>query len=104
VILCQVNGSARIDRQFLGRAGRQGQPGSVQRMAALDFALFQKRWPAWWLRRLSGGAASPMLANITVGLAQRRESFTQRKQRVKLCQVAAFEERDLTFSRQVQHE
>jgi preprotein translocase subunit SecA len=102
VILCQVNASARIDRQFLGRAGRQGQPGSVQRLAALDFALFQKWWPAWWLRRLSGGTASPMLANITVGLAQRRESFTQRKQRVKLCQVAAFEERDLTFSRQVQ--
>src|SRR5574340_115763 len=28
VILCQLNASPRIDRQFLGRSGRQGQPGS----------------------------------------------------------------------------
>lgn len=103
VILCQVNASARIDRQFIGRAGRQGQPGSVQRMVAADFALFRKWWPTWWLRRLSG-RVSPMLTNLTVTVAQRRESFTQRKDRVKLCQLAAVEERDLTFSRQVKHE
>ncbi|MEJ5988659.1 DEAD/DEAH box helicase [Ramlibacter sp. PS3R-8] len=100
VILCQVNASARIDRQFLGRAGRQGQPGSVQRMVAVDFALFQKWWPRWWLRWLSRGV-SPIVANLTIKVAQSRESFAQRKDRVKLCQIAAFEERDLTFSRQV---
>ncbi|MCC2673803.1 MAG: prepilin peptidase [Ramlibacter sp.] len=99
VILCQVNASARIDRQFLGRAGRQGQPGSVQRMVAADFALLQKWWPRWWLERLP--ANNTLLANVTIGTAQRQESFTQRKDRVKLCQLAAHEERDLTFSRQV---
>jgi preprotein translocase subunit SecA len=100
VILCQVNASARIDRQFLGRAGRQGQPGSVQRLVATDFALLHKWWPAWWLHRLGRGA-SPTVANLTISLAQRRETFSQRKERVKMCQLAAFEERDLTFSRQV---
>lgn len=101
VILCQVNASARIDRQFLGRAGRQGQPGSVQRLVALDFALLRKWWPAWWLDLLRRRGMPRSLSNVTVWAAQRRESFTQRSLRVKLCQVAAVEERDLTFSRQV---
>ncbi len=101
VILCQVNASARIDRQFLGRAGRQGQPGSVQRMVALDFALPVRWWPAWWLSLLVRHGVPEKLANLTVWLSQRRESFTQRNERVRLCRGAASEERDLTFSRQV---
>lgn len=101
VILCQVNASPRIDRQFLGRAGRQGQPGSVQRLVALDFALLRKWWPAWWLQALARHGIPRSLANVTLRAAQRRESFTQRSLRVKLCQAAASEERDLTFSRQV---
>ena len=100
VILCQVNASARIDRQFLGRAGRQGQSGSIQRIVAADFALLRKWWPEWWLRGLAL-ANRPAVANLTIKVAQWRESFAQRKDRVKLCQIAAFEERDLTFSRQV---
>ena len=101
VILCQVNASARIDRQFLGRAGRQGQPGSVQRLVALDFPLLRKWWPAWWLDALARHGIPESLANVTLWAAQRRESFTQRSLRVKLCQAVASEERDLTFSRQV---
>ena len=104
VILCQLNASARIDRQFLGRAGRQGQPGSVRRMLALDFALLQRWWPAAWLRWLGGRPAGRTLAKITLSLAQYGQSFTNRYERVKLGRIAASEERDLTFSRQVQHE
>jgi preprotein translocase subunit SecA len=104
VILCQLNASTRIDRQFLGRAGRQGQPGSVQRMLALDFALLRRWWPAWWLDWLARQPAAGTLANVTLWLAQYRESFTYRYERVKLGRIAASEERDLTFSRQVQHE
>jgi preprotein translocase subunit SecA len=103
VILCQVNASRRIDRQFLGRAGRQGQPGSVQRMAALDFALLQRWWPAWWLRSLGRRKVPQVLANVTLSYAQARQSFTERYQRVKLCRISASQERDLTFSRQVHH-
>jgi preprotein translocase subunit SecA len=102
VILCQLNASARIDRQFAGRAGRQGQAGSVRRMLALDFPLVRKAWPATWLRWLAGLGSASGLANVTLGLAQRRESFTQRNERVKLCRVATLVERDLNFSRQVQ--
>ncbi|MDE2606726.1 MAG: hypothetical protein KGL68_12485 [Burkholderiales bacterium] len=102
VILCQLNASARIDRQFAGRAGRQGQAGSVRRMLALDFPLVRKAWPAAWLRWLAGLGSASSLANVTLGLAQRRESFTQRNERVKLCRVATLVERDFNFSRQVQ--
>jgi preprotein translocase subunit SecA len=103
VILCQLNASARIDRQFAGRAGRQGQPGSVHRMAALDFPLLRRWWPAGWLRWLARRRVPGVVAFATVALAQARQSFTERNERVKLCRVVAAEERDLTFSRQVQH-
>lgn len=102
VILCQVNASARIDRQFLGRAARQGQPGSVQRLLAADFPVLRRWWPAWWLRALARGQTLAKLSNLTVSLAQMRESFTHRYARVKLSRVADSLERDLTFSRQVQ--
>jgi preprotein translocase subunit SecA len=104
VILCQHNASARIDRQFLGRAGRHGQPGSVQTLVALDFPLIQRWWPAWWRWLVQRRGFSLMLAGLTIRLAQVRESFTQRKQRVTLCRAAESEERELTFSRQVPHE
>jgi preprotein translocase subunit SecA len=104
VILCQVNASARIDRQFLGRAGRQGQPGSVRRMLAADFPLLRRWWPAAWLVWLAGRRSPGMLAKITVDVAQRRQSFTHRYERVKLSRATESAERDLTFSRQVQHD
>lgn len=104
VILCQVNASARIDRQFLGRAGRQGQPGTVSRLAAADFRLLAKWWRPAWLSWVGGTKPAGLLANITVRVAQRRESFTNRNDRVKLSRIATSLERDLAFSRQVQHE
>ncbi|MBC5783736.1 hypothetical protein H8N03_12340 [Ramlibacter sp. USB13] len=99
VILCQLNGSARIDRQFLGRAGRQGQPGSAERMLAADFALLQRWCPAWWRRWMARPGAPAGLAKITVAWVQFRQSFTDRYERVKLSRVASEEERDLAFSR-----
>jgi hypothetical protein len=76
----------------------------VQRLAALDFALVQRWWPAWWLRWLARREIPEVLANVTLFYSQARQSFTERNQRVKLGRIAASEERDLTFSRQVQHE
>ena len=104
VILCQVNASARIDRQFIGRAGRQGQPGSTERQLAADAPLLRRWWSAGWLALAAGPDKSKVLAKITVLVAQRRESFTNRYERVKLGRIVESAERDLTFSRQVQHE
>lgn len=49
VILAELHSSARIDRQLHGRAGRQGDPGSVADIVSLEDDLFTTA-PAW-LRR-----------------------------------------------------
>jgi len=41
VILTEMHGARRIDRQFIGRAGRQGDPGSSQIFASLDDELMR---------------------------------------------------------------
>jgi len=99
VILCQHNASPRIDRQFLGRAGRQGQPGSTRTMLALDFPLMRRWLPAGWLALLAAAGCPRVLSAGTVRLAQSLESFTQKKQRVTLRRVSETEERELTFGR-----
>ena len=99
VILCQHNASRRIDRQFLGRAGRQGQPGSTRIMLAVDFPLLRRWLPASWLRLVASVGCPRLLSGGTVGLARSLETFTQRKQRVTLQRVSETEERELTFGR-----
>lgn len=98
VILCQLNASPRIDRQFLGRAGRQGQPGSVERWLAWDHPMLRRWIPAFLLRhlrRLEGG----WIARAAVGAAQRASAYTQSQQRVTLCRWADAQEHDLAFNR-----
>jgi preprotein translocase subunit SecA len=52
VIVAECNEAARLDRQMFGRAGRQGDPGSFERMLALDDDMIREQTPAWlraWL-------------------------------------------------------
>jgi preprotein translocase subunit SecA len=44
VICCERNISARIDRQLVGRCGRQGNPGSYQAILSLQDAFIEKRF------------------------------------------------------------
>jgi preprotein translocase subunit SecA len=99
VILCQLNASARIDRQFLGRTGRQGQPGSCEVMVALDFPLLRTWLPRWWLAlaRMPGFRRS--FAWVSLRAAQGLEAWTRAQQRVRLSRSAESEERDLNFCR-----
>jgi preprotein translocase subunit SecA len=99
VILCQLNASARIDRQFLGRAGRQGQPGSCEVLLALDFALPQRWLPAPWRALLEHLRFPRFLSWASLRAAQWLEASTRSRQRVALSQMADNEERDLNFSR-----
>jgi preprotein translocase subunit SecA len=55
VILCQANPSPRIDRQFLGRCARRGEPGSCETLHVLDAWLPRRDAelrPAWLARLL----------------------------------------------------
>ncbi|HEX2547948.1 MAG TPA: DEAD/DEAH box helicase [Ramlibacter sp.] len=97
VVLCQLNASARIDRQFLGRAGRQGQPGSCEVMVARDFALLQRRLPGPWRAALP--KMPPLVAAASLRVAQGAEALARAQQRVTLARQAEAEERDLNFSR-----
>jgi preprotein translocase subunit SecA len=99
VILCQLNASPRIDRQFLGRAGRQGQPGSCQVMVAQDFALLQRWLPAGWQALVRQLAFPGLLVAGSLRLAQALEAWTRTKQRVTLARYSENEERELNFSR-----
>jgi preprotein translocase subunit SecA len=47
VICCQHNASRRIDRQLIGRCGRQGDPGSAETMLALDKPRIARVVPRW---------------------------------------------------------
>jgi preprotein translocase subunit SecA len=65
VLCCQDNPSARLDRQVIGRAGRQGEPGTVEVWRALDAPAWQpgSDWTAALDRWLQAGRlASPWFA------------------------------------------
>jgi preprotein translocase subunit SecA len=78
VILTEFHASARIDRQLVGRCGRQGDPGSAEAIVSLEdelFTRFQPRLQAWcrrWLERRGAVALPGHWLRILVRLAQRK--------------------------------
>ena len=67
VIVAECNEAARLDRQMFGRAGRQGDPGSYERVLALDDDVIREHTPAWlraWLADVVG--AYPRLGGVLV--------------------------------------
>jgi len=72
VILCQANASSRIDRQFIGRCARRGEPGSCETLHVLDARLPRRGAelrPAWLAR---------LLVRLELGLRLRRERAARR--------------------------
>ncbi|MGQ0752036.1 MAG: preprotein translocase subunit SecA [Betaproteobacteria bacterium] len=83
VICCQQNPARRIDRQLLGRCGRQGDPGSFEVYIALDGPLLAHHWLA---RLLRARTRRPELTRASLGamalrFAQRARERSDRKQR-----------------------
>lgn len=87
VIVTEVHDSGRIDRQLAGRAGRQGDPGSVSVFMSLDDELLERHLPPGLLPLLRillarGLPAGPWWVRQAFRLAQRRaerQSFQRRR-------------------------
>lgn len=88
VVMVEPHESARVDWQLFGRAGRQGQPGMVIPLVALDDELIRLHLPAWWLPVKVVGRIFPgMLINQVVRAAQKsaqKKAFRHRQRLNKL--------------------
>ncbi|MDB5804568.1 MAG: prepilin peptidase [Betaproteobacteria bacterium] len=99
IILCQHNASRRIDRQFIGRAARRGEPGSVEILLSQQSRLLDTFFPGalrvaaiWMANR------SPFLFRLIVRLPQLLEERNQSGQRQDLKRADEQAERNFAFS------
>jgi len=86
VIVGEVNDYARIDRQLVGRCARQGDPGSVQFIVALDDELLRRFLPRplallWAGAHRSLPPLRRLMARTMIRLAQDRASKLSLRQR-----------------------
>jgi preprotein translocase subunit SecA len=101
VILTEMHGAKRIDRQFIGRAGRQGDPGSAQIFVSLEDELVRLHATrgATWLKRtatsteLSGQHRE--IARRVFRLAQRASEARARRGRAGVLRQDDWIERHL---------
>jgi preprotein translocase subunit SecA len=88
VLLTEMHGATRIDRQFIGRAGRQGDPGSAQIFVSLEDELMQKyaKWPARLLRQRTTSAEITLTPGVIAlfRLAQARNQSRDRRNRANV--------------------
>ena len=105
VLLCQHNGSRRLDRQLAGRAGRQGDPGSCETwlsMAFRGYADGRGRHPAApLLERFVRGdevrLPSAVLTKIQHAV-QRAEELRQQRRRARMLSEDRQVRQSLSFS------
>lgn len=97
IISCQQNVARRIDRQLIGRAGRQGDPGSAERLLAVDQPLLARYLPGWSMRWLRARArhVPGLVCDALLAAAQRVEEHRERVQREALRNRDFSIERDL---------
>jgi preprotein translocase subunit SecA len=95
VIATERHESRRVDRQLLGRAGRQGDPGSGQIFLSLEDDLLRKHLPNRYRKMLP---ASASLISQAMNLAQRRAQKLAAKQRRKVLQTDTWLEDSLAFA------
>jgi len=104
VILTERHESRRIDRQLLGRAARQGEPGSWEAILSLDDELIRRSVMARLLRRYTSGRRGRLgwplawLARLTLAYAQQRVERRHRRIRAQLLSAEYRLRRSLSFT------
>ncbi|MEZ5658235.1 MAG: hypothetical protein R3E83_06800 [Burkholderiaceae bacterium] len=104
-VVCHYNRERRIDRQMFGRAARQGQPGDVLRVVALeDIGLFSTDpRPLDWLRSLTRplpAAMADFATRMVFRLAQRLTEARQRRLRYRVLDAGHHRDRLLALAGQ----
>ena len=95
VIVSESHQSARLDRQLMGRAGRQGDPGESLRFQSLEDDLLIRQAPRILRRTVAGmGMAGRTLA----GFAQRRAMRQARAQRLAVTRQDEWLDESLGFA------
>jgi preprotein translocase subunit SecA len=99
LILCQHNAARRIDRQFVGRSARQGNPGSAETFIALDQPLISRFAPRFLLRfnARNGIFAPAWIVGVLIRLPQLLEERRQRAERRALLEQDARSDRHLVI-------
>ena len=83
VILTEFHESRRVDRQLIGRAARQGDPGSAQAIVSSNDELLAHRAPRWRhaVARLPPGRLQALAVALLRRLAQRAAENSHARQR-----------------------
>ncbi len=104
VICCQLNVSARIDRQMIGRCARQGDPGSADIMLAADAPQLVQWIPLRLRQRIPvHGIGTPRwLIRLLLRVSQFFEELRRRDQRHALLLRDQQQERGRIFGRPVE--
>jgi preprotein translocase subunit SecA len=79
VIMTEMHDSARIDRQLVGRCGRQGDPGSFRVYLSLEDELLLGLGPEKAKALKERGAANPGRCDQMVGLFHKAQRIMERK-------------------------
>ena len=101
VIATEGNASGRIDRQLLGRAGRQGDPGSGEFIISIEDSLLSRYLPAFIRRLLVHYFEVPvvrhLLADGAFSYARHQAEWEGRHQRRKTLEADTWLDENLTF-------
>ncbi len=80
VICSEIHETARVDRQLAGRAGRQGDPGSIRRFLALDDDVIVAAFGPDEANRLQRSAAKdPTLVDRSAGVFRAAQRMIERR-------------------------
>lgn len=103
VLLTERHESRRIDRQLMGRAARQGDPGSAQAFVSLEDELPMRHAPGWLREqaRLALAAGLPGAKAVSVAVIESAQRHSERaafQQRRQVLQTDTWVEDSLSFA------
>ena len=90
VILTEMHTARRIDRQFIGRAGRQGDPGSAQMFVSLEdeiVKLYAPKLAGLVANMSSGDEITGGARTRAVGLFELAQRRAQKRSRISRAEV-----------------